>query len=652
MSFASTAPSASASVPPPPRLPSARPTTKSQHLKRAEAPRLEFGTPSIPSVIAEGASWGFTPPPDDVVERQLMAQIHGQGQAPDASPLTTRESSDGAHGWRVDREPHVDPWAREPSSARAPGVPADRPSKPASEALSEIPYSPRAESPPPMRTAPITDMSPLPVGPIAPVGADGVERRSSWPSFSTTDLSPQPLDLSPPTSVAVQSPLFTNQVTVGDVDGGSIDTSPPAPVTLVAGSPLLPILEPKVDENRKPITPLVVVTPDREMKPLALESIDPDATPVAPPVYDPDLQLTPIAAPVTESTRPSMDPVLALSQRKGAPPVLPVMPEPKPMPLSEQQISVPAHRPPSSRSDHSRILPSVIVDVSSEYVALVDRVLSGPDDEAETTLLRAGAYAMPAIMAKFPGPIALEPERLVSGRLPRVADCGPVIRLIASQRRTALPFVLSHVEGGDVDARFWATYLLTELVYPDAIDAAIARNFDEDARVRRAARAACRALAEANPQPVVERLGEIANTQSIGRRVHAIEALGETREPLAVPVLLPLLEEQNEHVTKAARAALVTISQQDFGRDTARWVEWWRDNRHRHRLEWLIDSLMHEQRALRGSASDELRTITKEYFAYYDDLPKRERERAQARYREWWENIGRIRFSRASTRGA
>mgnify|MGYP000446828609 CR=1 FL=1 len=30
---------------------------------------------------------------------------------------------------------------------------------------------------------------------------------------------------------------------------------------------------------------------------------------------------------------------------------------------------------------------------------------------------------------------------------------------------------------------------------------------------------------------------------------------------------------------------------------------------------------MHDQRALRSSASDELRTITKEYFGYYDDLP-------------------------------
>ena len=166
------------------------------------------------------------------------------------------------------------------------------------------------------------------------------------------------------------------------------------------------------------------------------------------------------------------------------------------------------------------------------------------------------------------------------------------------------------------------------------------------------ARAAARALAEAHPQPVVERLGEIANTQSVVRRVQAIEALGETREPLAVPVLMPLLEDDVVVVVVATRAALVVITQQDFGRDTEKWLAWWDENRGRHRLEWLIDSLMHEQRALRGSASEELRTITKEYFAYYDDLPKRERERAQARYRDWWDNIGRVRFSRASTRGA
>jgi hypothetical protein len=294
----------------------------------------------------------------------------------------------------------------------------------------------------------------------------------------------------------------------------------------------------------------------------------------------------------------------------------------------------------------------VIVDVSTEYVELVDRVLAGEDEEAETQLLRAGGYAMPAIMAKFPGPFTVDQERLDADPLPRVGECGPVLRLIASQRRTALPFVLAHVEAPDSDSRFWATYLLTELVYPDAIDAAVARAFDDDAKVRRAARAAVHALAEAHPIPVVERLGEFTLAQTIDLRIRAIEALAETREPTAVPVLLPLLEENQAEVAASTQKALMTLTRQDFGVDTEKWTTWWDANKNRHRLEWLIDTLMHEHRKMRGLAGEELKWITKESFGYYDDLPRRERERSQAKFRDWWENIGRVRFSRAATRGA
>ena len=612
----------------PPRMPSGPPRTRSQALKRAEAPAFEFGSPTMPSIVTEGTNWGFgASTTHDSVERQLIAQIQGQPGHPTEPPRTTRDSEIG--GWSGDRDPS--------SSSRVRGR-----SGGAAAALDEIQHSPRAESPPPMRAAAVTDLSPQPIGPIGSGGS----------------IEPGALDAASPLSLEIRPQPFEQRVLVSE-DTPSIPP-PGGPsnlaTTLVAGSPLLPMFEakePTVDANPKPVTPLVVVTPEQEMKPVSLAAVvDLAETPLVPPVFDPDFELTPLVSEVEPSSRGGSEVVLALAQRKGAPPVLPRTAKPMPMPMSEQQVSVPAHKPPSSRSDHSRILPSVIVDVASEYVSLVERVLAGPDEEAETDLLRAGGYAMPAIMAKFPGPIAIEPERLEGAVLPRVAECGPVIRLIASQRRTALPFVLSHVQGADAESRFWATYLLTELVYPDAIDAAISRTFDEDTRVRRVARAAARALAEAHPQPVVERLGEIANTQSVVRRVQAIEALGETREPLAVPVLMPLLEDDVVVVVVATRAALVVITQQDFGRDTEKWLAWWDENRGRHRLEWLIDSLMHEQRALRGSASEELRTITKEYFAYYDDLPKRERERAQARYRDWWDNIGRVRFSRASTRGA
>ena len=454
---------------------------------------------------------------------------------------------------------------------------------------------------------------------------------------SLQHLSPPSLDLRP-------RPI-DNKVTIRAEDTPDPTPSPKLNATLVSGARVLPAVAPKEEVKPEPIRPIVVLSQD-DVTPVstsfgASTLTDADPTPIAPAVFDPDDQPTPLSG--------VAEPVLALAHRKGAPP--PLMPEPKLMPASEHQVSVPPHRPPSSHGKTANPLPSVIVDVASEYDALVERVLEGPDEDAESALLRAGAEAMPAIMARFPGPTSIE-RKGIDGPLPRVGECGPVIRLIASQRRTALPFVLKHIESRVVDARFWATYLLTELVYPDAIDAAISRIFDEDASVRLAARAATRALAAAHPQPVVERLGDVASMQAPMRRVFAIESLGETREPLAVPVLLPLLEDDDDAVVSAARTALVLITQQDFGGETDRWLSWWSENRGRHRLEWLIDSLMHEQRAIRGSASDELRTITKEYFAYYDDLPKRERERAQARYRDWWENIGRVRFSRASTRGS
>ena len=120
--------------------------------------------------------------------------------------------------------------------------------------------------------------------------------------------------------------------------------------------------------------------------------------------------------------------------------------------------------------------------------------------------------------------------------------------------------------------------------------------------------------------------------------------MGETRRPVAVPALIPLLAEA-EDVGNAARGALIVVTRQDFGSETTRWAAWWRDNHDRDRIEWLIDALMHDHAAVRAAASEELKSTTKEYFGYYDDLPKRERERAQGLYRSWWEREGRQRFA-------
>jgi hypothetical protein len=118
------------------------------------------------------------------------------------------------------------------------------------------------------------------------------------------------------------------------------------------------------------------------------------------------------------------------------------------------------------------------------------------------------------------------------------------------------------------------------------------------------------------------------------------------RDSLVVPVLIGALTDEDEEVALAARRALVVVCRQDFGRDTRRWLAWWASSSSRHRIEWLIDALTHEVPAMRRAAGQELKSTTKEYFGYYDDLPKRERERAQQRYRDWWKTEGRARFRR------
>jgi hypothetical protein len=123
-----------------------------------------------------------------------------------------------------------------------------------------------------------------------------------------------------------------------------------------------------------------------------------------------------------------------------------------------------------------------------------------------------------------------------------------------------------------------------------------------------------------------------------------IEAIADLRDGRAVPTVLRLLEDRSSDIVRSAHWALVVLARQDYGLSAAAWEEWWRHNSARHRIEWLIDALAHESQEVRRAAGDELKSSTKEYFGYYDDLPVAERQKAQNRYREWWENKGKARF--------
>jgi hypothetical protein len=311
-------------------------------------------------------------------------------------------------------------------------------------------------------------------------------------------------------------------------------------------------------------------------------------------------------------------------------------------------VAVPAHRPPAPHGGDDHGLPLVIVDLVAELGALVDRVVAGDDDEAaENELLRQGERAMPALMARFPGPIVFERARIATTpNPPRASECGMILRLVARERKVALPFVLQRLDDPDPEQRGWATHLLGELPYIEALPRLIERMFDDDTAIRVSAGLAIAAVGRSHPGRVVQQLRELADEVAPGRRAVAMVVAGEVRDPQLVPLLVRGLGDGTEEVVASAQAALVQVTRQDFGTDARPWMRWWDQNSGRHRLEWLIDALTHEVSELRRAAGDELRLLSRQYFGFSSDLPQRDRERAQQRYRDWWITEGRANHRR------
>ncbi|WP_242516175.1 hypothetical protein [Sorangium cellulosum] len=322
-------------------------------------------------------------------------------------------------------------------------------------------------------------------------------------------------------------------------------------------------------------------------------------------------------------------------------------------------------RPPSERRAAVSPSPAGAGDLRAEYAALLQHVLAGGEqgERAFAELVRSGETAISLIAARFPGPLRVDRQRLrdqlagpdgAAGAVaaPPASQCGPLLELIVAIRRPALPFMTVRSASPDPEVRFWATHVLGELPYPEAANALLPRLFDDSIPVRRIAVRSAALLIAAPPAggPILQGLDHIARDreESSARRLMAIETMTDIRSGAAVPALISALTDPHEAIVEAAARALVVITRDDHGRDARRWASWWARNGERHRIEWIIDALTHERPALRRAAIDELKGITREYFGYYEDLPRQEREAAQERYRAWWISEGRSRFRTTS----
>jgi len=303
--------------------------------------------------------------------------------------------------------------------------------------------------------------------------------------------------------------------------------------------------------------------------------------------------------------------------------------------------------PPREANSQELRLPSVIVDLANDCRELVERLIHG-DPSAGDKLVQIGDPAITQLVSIFPGPITSELRRGSGDHSSKASDCGPVLRTLARMGARPVPFLSVRTADGDPVVRAWATRLLGEMPSAESAHAVARRLTDDDAEVRRAALAAGSLLlahpeaGEALQAKIAEGVSDVTRPEE--SRHSLIEALAELRAPLVIPTLVRLLEDGSPDIVRSAHWALGVIARQDFGTNAALWDRWRLANAGRHRIEWLIDSLMHENQELRRTAGDELKSLTKEYFGYYDDLPKKERERAQERYRQWWEAKGKARF--------
>jgi len=292
---------------------------------------------------------------------------------------------------------------------------------------------------------------------------------------------------------------------------------------------------------------------------------------------------------------------------------------------------------------------SVIVDTVGQTRGLIDDLCNcGPDDEGPMvqSLLRVGDEALDLLIERFPGPLWFDRRRPYA-RLPFGRDTGPIARALAAFGEKAYPRVIPLLRSKTADVRYYATLFASDQVHPELLVPIAERLFDEDPQIRLMVRETLPAYRTLPAFAQV--LGSLRTRMLEARaplpaRLAAIDATSNLRDGQSVPALVELLANADRQLSIPAHRALVAITCQDFGSNTKKWRLWYEDNQHRHRVQWLIEGLMHSEQSLRSAAGIELQKVTQVYYGYVASAPKRDRERAQRRYQDWWDSEGRKRL--------
>lgn len=279
-------------------------------------------------------------------------------------------------------------------------------------------------------------------------------------------------------------------------------------------------------------------------------------------------------------------------------------------------------------------------DFSARVQAMIGRLgTHGPNEEApdHRALLDLGEEVLPALQALFPGRLWFnrwEPHV----QAPKGRSVSGLCRTLVAFGEAAVPYVAELLRSDSEEIRYYAILVAAELPHPLLIEPLAAALFDDDQGVSRSALYALEVFQELEGvHSVKESLRMLATAPDTDQRSRllAMRALAVLRDEQSVGALIPALSEHSV-LGEAAWRVLRMLTAQDFNTDTDAWRAWWDENRERPRVEWLIESLDHDDEEIRAIVALDLARHSKQDFGYRADLPSEERQAIRERYRLWW----------------
>ena len=281
---------------------------------------------------------------------------------------------------------------------------------------------------------------------------------------------------------------------------------------------------------------------------------------------------------------------------------------------------------------------------AAELLDALEAAPEGAADELFVEAVERAAEIVPLWAARFPGKLRVD-RYAVSGRRLRAAQYGALLELAVRIGPPVTDVLLEKMGDGARDVRFYATVCVAELRPRSAVYGLVERLFDADYGVRACAIEALTGYPLRELDSALARARHALHSDDPERVLAAATAIAELADVHAIPDLLDTVGRDSKRA-EPARRALVMLTRQDFGTSERKWRRWWDEHKGRHRIEWLIEGLTHKELGIRQGAADDLRKLTGEHFGYHHDLPRRDREGSQQRWRQWWQDLGRRRFAR------